>query len=103
MKKTITVFLIFNMIIASYGQQITYVKDSIIDEYMKSGFATKTFRPEGKVDVDKQKQGFWKDYEIVNDFVYETKNGKPKQLYGHYLLYGEGEFVNNKREKKWKI
>jgi antitoxin component YwqK of YwqJK toxin-antitoxin module len=24
-------------------------------------------------------------------------------LFGHYLLYGEGEFVNGKREKTWKL
>lgn len=103
MKKILTTILIFNFAITSYCQQLTLVKDSIIDEYMKTGFGARTFRPEGKMDDDKQKQGFWKDYEIVNDFEYVTVKGKPKQLYGHYLLYGEGEYVNGKREKAWKL
>ena len=103
MKKITFVFIFFTSIINSYSQQIVFVKDSIIDEYMRSGFARKTFRPEGKIDTDKQKQGFWKDYDILNDFAYATKDGKPKQLFGHYLLYGEGEYVDGKREKDWKI
>jgi|SRR4051812_36672463 len=102
MKKISTITLLL-ITMNAYCQQLTLVKDSIIDEYMKSGFATKTFRPEGQVDKDKQRQGIWKDYEVVNDYVYVSKNGKPQQSFGHYLLYGEGEFVNGKREKAWKI
>ena len=53
-----------------------FVKDSIMDYYMKSGYASKHFRPNGKYDKNDLRQGEWKDYEVVNDFEYVSVIGK---------------------------
>jgi len=73
-----------------------------MDYSMKSGYSDKHFQPKGKEDKSKRRQGQWRDYEVVNDFAYVSINGKPKQIFGHFLLYGEGEFVDGKREGLWK-
>lgn len=92
-----------SLTINSYCQQLTFVKDSIMNDYMKSGYSDKHFQPKGKEDKNKLRQGWWKDYEVVNDFEYVSINGKPKQIFGLFLLYGEGEFVDGKREGAWKF
>lgn len=88
---------------SAYGQQLTFVKDSIMNNYMKSGYSNKHFRPAGKEDGNKWRQGQWKDYEVSNDFAYVMDEGKPKQIFGNFLVYGEGQFVDNKREGVWKF
>lgn len=70
---------------------------------MKSGFSNKHFRPQGKGDANKGREGQWKDYEVSYDFVYVMSEGNPKQIFGNYLLYGEGQFIANKREGVWKF
>ena len=87
----------------SYCQQLTFVKDSIMDNYMESGYSNKHFNPKGKEDKNKLRQGYWKDYEAVKDFEYLTINEKPKQMFGYFLIYGEGEFIDGKREGNWKF
>lgn len=103
MKRAFTIIFTFGMTINSYCQQLTLVKDSIMDDYMKSGYSKIHFQPKGKVDQNNLRQGQWKDYEVDYDFEYVTLNGKPKQIFGYYLLYGEGEFIDGKREGNWKI
>lgn len=71
--------------------------------YMDSGYATKHFRPEGKYDNSDKRQGVWKDYEVVNDYQYLSVNGKPTQLFGYFLLYGDGKFVDGERIGTWKF
>src|SRR5690606_32037758 len=61
------------------------------------------FRPQGMSDENKMRQGEWKDYESIKDFEYIEINGEPTQIFGRYLLYGEGKFVNNNREGFWKM
>jgi len=72
-----------------------------MNNYMKSGYSNKHFRPEGKEDNNKLRQGQWKDYEVSNDFVYIMRERKPKQIFGNFILYGEGRFIDNKREGVW--
>jgi len=74
-----------------------------MDDYMKTGYSDKHFQPKGKEDKNKLRQGQWKDYEVINDFEYVSINGKPKQIFGRFLLYGEGEYVDGKREGSWKF
>ena len=99
--KKITLILLVLLYNSAYTQQIVFVKDSIMQQYMKSGFATKNFMPSGKGNYKTDKQGQWKDYEVSNDFYTIMAKEGPLQVYGKYLLYGEGEFVNNKREGLW--
>lgn len=87
----------------SLSQEITFVQDSIMNAYMESGYATKRFIPKGKTDKQGLKQGKWKDYEVKNDFVIVTYDNIPNQLFGYYLQYGEGTYVDNKRVGVWKI
>ncbi len=72
-----------------------------MNDYMKSGYSDKHFRPDGKKDQNKLKQGDWKDYEVAKDFAYVSINGSPKQIFGYFLLYGEGKYVDGKREGLW--
>lgn len=103
-KKTIfIIFITFGVTINSYSQKLTFVKDSIMDEYMKTGYSTKNFIPTGTEDKNKKRQGFWKDFEVVKDFEYITVDGIPTEIFGRYLLYGEGKFVDGKREGNWKF
>jgi antitoxin component YwqK of YwqJK toxin-antitoxin module len=72
-----------------------------MNKYMENGFATKNFIPNGTIDDNQLRQGVWKDYEVISDAVFIIKNNKPEQLFGKFLMYGEGEFVNGKRNGKW--
>src|SRR5690606_15414978 len=102
--KTTLIFL-FTIILSvdSLCQEIFFVKDDVMDNYMITGIATKHFRPQGMSDENKMRQGEWKDYESIKDFEYIEINGEPTQIFGRYLLYGEGKFVNNNREGFWKM
>jgi len=84
-------------------QELIFLKDSIMDAYMKSGYADKHFMPKGKEDKNGLRQGKWKDYEVINDFEYISIDGKPEQEFGYFLLYQEGEYLNDKRVGKWKF
>lgn len=103
MKNAYTLFITLSITLSSYCQNITFVKDSIMDDYMKSGYSNKHFMPKGKEDKNNLKQGNWKDYEVVNDFMYISFNGIPKQIFGYFLLYQEGKYVDGKREGIWKF
>jgi antitoxin component YwqK of YwqJK toxin-antitoxin module len=103
MKIACTIFFTLNMIISSYSQDIIFVKDSIMDNYMKTGFSNKHFMPKGKEDKNNLRQGNWKDYEVINDFMYVSENGMPKQIFGYFLLYQEGKYIDGKREGIWKF
>jgi antitoxin component YwqK of YwqJK toxin-antitoxin module len=101
--KTYLSLILIVTITSAYSQQLTLVKDTIMNNYMESGYSTKHFRPEGKEDGNGWRQGQWKDYEVSNDFAYVMIDSKPKQIFGNFLLYGEGQFVDNKREGGWKF
>lgn len=98
-----TLFKLFLLLLSlsSFGQETTYVKDQIMENYMKSGFSTKNFIPNGETDKQNQRQGFWKDYEVKSDYTCIHTGLKPKQIFGRFLLYGEGIFKDGKREGKW--
>lgn len=87
----------------TFAQQLTFVSDSIMDSYMKNGYANKHFRPKGKEDAAGRRQGKWKDYEVTHDFTYLMIEGRPKQVSGDYLLYAEGEFLRDLRVGPWKF
>lgn len=70
---------------------------------MENGYANKHFMPKGKTDDHELRQGFWKDYEVIQDYNMQTVKGTPQQEFGYYLLYGEGNFVDGKRQGPWKF
>ena len=74
-----------------------------MDNYMKSGYSTENFIPKGETDKQNQKQGFWKDYEVIKDFTCINNGLKPKQVFGNFLLYGEGIYLDGQRNGKWKF
>ena len=86
---------------ASQAQELSLVCDSIMDHYMKSGYADKHFMPKGKEDKNDLRQGFWKDYEVTLDETYFLIDSVPTRHKAWYLLYAEGEFKNGKRVGKW--
>jgi antitoxin component YwqK of YwqJK toxin-antitoxin module len=102
-KSAFTIVLSLGLALTSFCQQLTLVKDSIMSNYMQSGFSNTHFIPKGKKDSNGLKQGKWEDYEVAYDYVYVTLNRKPTQVYGHYLLFGEGEYINGKREGRWTL
>lgn len=94
-----TYFFLFTINI--FSQNLIFVKDDIMNYYMKSGYSSKNFIPTGKIDNNQLRQGLWKDYEVITDLVFVIKNGKPEQIFGKFLMYGEGEFIDGKRNGKW--
>jgi len=100
---------IFALLIASFCAQNTYsqghvfLMDSVMNIYMENGFANEHFMPEGKTDENELRQGFWKDYEVIEDYAIVSVLGEPEQQFGLYLYYGEGKFVNGKRQGPWKF
>ena len=100
MKKILAVTFFVSIVISLHSQSIEFVKDDIMNKYMKSGFSDKKFKPKGKTD-NELKQGKWKDYEVISDYSYCLVNKMPKQIFGQYLIYGEGNFVDGKRDGEW--
>lgn len=96
-----TCLFFFLMATAARSQQIKLIKDDILEEYMKNGYADKHFRPEGKYNKDKQREGFWKDYEVVKDFTFQMNNNEPSRVHGQYLVYGEGAYIADKKTGPW--
>ncbi len=103
MKKCLLLCFFFGLASNFHAQNVVIVRDSIMNVYMESGYADKHFMPEGETDSSKLRQGKWKDYEVSKDFMIVTTEGIPTQHFGYYLLYGEGEFKNGKREGSWKF
>lgn len=68
-----------------FSQNIAFIKDSVMDEYMRSGYSNKHFLPEGST-KNGVKTGKWKDYEVSLDFEYLTIEDKPQRVFGYYLL-----------------
>jgi antitoxin component YwqK of YwqJK toxin-antitoxin module len=86
-----------------FGQKITVIKDSIMNERMKSGYATKHFRPDGAFDSESKRTGFWKDYEVINGISFQESNNQPLKIVGMYLFYGEGKYESGLRQGDWTI
>jgi len=103
MKKTIFILIATCCFSSLNAQDIVFLKDSVMSQYMEDGYANKHFMPKGEEDGKKLRQGAWKDYEVVSDFTMITKNGEPEQEFGYFLIYGEGNFVDGKRDGKWKL
>lgn len=103
MKKQMLLVLMTLLTTISFSQRLLLVRDSAMNAYMKSGFATKNFRPEGATNERGLRHGAWKDYEAIEGESYEEEDGKPLRVSSVYLFYGEGEFVNGKRNGDWKI
>lgn len=95
--KTFFLLLTFNL----FGQEIIFVKDEILDKYKESGFLASNFVPVGEIDTKYDKQGFWKDYNKIKAFTYISNNGKPQQVTGLFLIYGEGSYNNSEKIGKW--
>jgi len=97
----LTVILHFSF--RSISQEIVLVKDSIMNVYMKNGFASEHFRPDGPFDEQKRRKGKWKDYEVEEDGSYKVIDSAPMKTISMYLFYGEGEYVDDKRNGDWRI
>jgi antitoxin component YwqK of YwqJK toxin-antitoxin module len=85
----------------SFSQEITFVKDEILDNYKESGFLASNFIPVGEIDAKYDNQGFWKDYKKTKDFTFVPNNGRPIQINGNFLIYEEGIYSNSERIGKW--
>ena len=101
MKTKLIKTLFFLLTLNSFSQEITFVKDEILNKYKETGFLKKSFIPVGKIDEKHNKQGFWKNYITIKDFICVSNNGKPKKVNGFFLIYGEGSYINSKRTGKW--
>ena len=101
MKNQLIITYFFLSTINLFSQNLIFVKDGIMNNYMESGYSSENFIPTGKTDSNKLRQGFWKDYEVITDLVYVIKNGKPEQIFGKFLMYGEGKFIDGKRNGNW--
>lgn len=93
--------LFFLLTLNSFGQEMTFVKDEILNKYKETGFLTTNFIPVGEIDGKYDKQGFWKDYIKIKDFTYIANNEKPQRVTGLFLIYGEGSYNNSERIGKW--
>lgn len=102
MKNALFVFITF-VITGANCQKISFIKDSIMDAYMKSGYSNIHFMPTGKSDKKDDRQGTWKDYEVKFISTTQTVNDAPFINNGYFLVYGEGRYVDNKRDGKWKL
>jgi antitoxin component YwqK of YwqJK toxin-antitoxin module len=85
------------------AQKLSFVKDSIMQAYMESGYASKYFVPNGRKDKYDLRQGRWSDYETEHEALAFNVDGEPLEIFGTYLFYGEGEFKNSKRTGDWNI
>jgi len=102
MKNALFVFIAF-INTGAFSQNITFIQDSIMDAYMKSGYSNIHFMPKGKSDKKDHKQGAWKDYEVRFILTTQTIDDAPFSNNGYFLVYGEGRYVDNKRDGKWKL
>jgi len=100
MKTKLIKAFFFLFTLHSFSQEITFVKDEILDKHNESGFL-KNFIPVGEIDAKYDNQGFWKDYKKTKDFTYVSINGKPKEITGTFLIYEEGNYSNSERIGKW--
>lgn len=101
MKIRSILLLHFLFIINLFSQNVVLVKDTILESYNKSGFLAENFSDIGNRDSNNLAQGFWVDYQIITDVFYEIEEGKPKRVLGNYLMCGEGNYLNNKKNGKW--
>jgi|GEM_PF-2223730 len=101
MKASLALILSIAFVLNAKAQIIDYVKDSVMNQYMESGFSNKKFRPHGKTDKHGLRQGVWKDYEVTSDQGYCMLNNMPEQIGGEFLLYGEGVFTDSLRNGIW--
>lgn len=101
MKTQLIKIFFFLLTFNSFSQEIKFVKDEILNKYNETGFLTTHFVPAGEIDGKYDKQGLWKDYVKIKDFTYVSNNGKPQQVTGLFLIYGEGSYSNGEKTGKW--
>ncbi len=77
--------------------------DSIMDNYMRSGYANKHFKPGFEKGKNKTTHEIWKGYEVRKDFTFVVKGSGSKQITGMFLLYEEGRLVNEERQGEWRF
>lgn len=85
------------------AQQLSIVRDSIMQVYMTNGYANKHFIPKGTIDNSDARQGKWKDYETRMGSSFFIKKDESNEQFSNYLFYGEGEFKDGKRAGDWDI
>jgi antitoxin component YwqK of YwqJK toxin-antitoxin module len=85
------------------SQTISYVVDSVMNEYMQSGYANEHFMPSGKYDKYNLRDGKWKDYTVDETFTWYIDNSTPVAFSGYFLIYGEGKFEHDLREGTWEL
>lgn len=101
MLRTTTLLLGLMLLSRVVGQEPVLVRDSILNAYMQSGQANTLFQPKGRTDKKERRQGKWKDYKVMEDFVMTIRNGVPVMVGALYLVYGEGNYVDDKPEGPW--
>ena len=70
---------------------------------MENGYADKHFFPNGYENKDKVRQGVCKEFNVIKGFTYISVDSKPEQVFGQFLMYGDGRFVDGKMDGKWKF
>jgi antitoxin component YwqK of YwqJK toxin-antitoxin module len=104
MIKPSLIFLGLLLSFSLFSQQKVFVVDSIMNDYMESGYANKHFMPKGKYDKYEKRTGKWKDYEVDYENVFVlSESGVPLVKSGVYLVYGKGEFLRGNRIGEWKL
>lgn len=88
----------------SHGQEIIFVKDSIMEVYMKNGYANKHFRPRGKEDTktisDKEVEAIMKSQKTLRMFHWMENPNKYSEIFC-YIWVKENK--GRKREGTWKF
>ena len=100
MKNKLIILFYFFFSLNSYCQNITLVKDSILNNYKRSGFCAATFIDSGEKEFSRRK-GFWKIYDWAYDYVYIVKDKEQNPISGNYWFYEEGEYVDGKKNGNW--
>lgn len=102
MMKSSLVLVLSMFTLTLLAQDKVFVVDSIMNEYMVSGYANEHFLPKGKRTKKNERTGKWKDYEVDFENVFLLK-GENKRIVrnGTYLIYSLGKYVDDKRTGKW--
>lgn len=96
-------FTIVQFSVFAQDQKTVFVVDSIMDAYMRSGYANDHFWPKGKYDKQKLKTGKWRDYEVDFDQVFLIDSRMPILKSGTYLMYGKGLYEKDLKLGEWEM
>jgi len=100
MRNRIIITFFFLFTVNLFGQNISLIKDSILNTYKRSGFCSANFISIGENEYGIRK-GFWKTYDWSHDYAYIVKDAEQNPISGNYWFYREGEYLDGKKNGKW--